>query len=81
VIEVSLRLFQALELLALQWRLLCMGHTRFHFSFSIWIAHFARQRRHAVVRQNVAVQGIQARIVEVRGQHTFAEVIQNYDPW
>src|SRR5580700_6448756 len=27
VIEVRLRLFQALELLALQWRLLRMGHT------------------------------------------------------
>src|ERR1700683_2167661 len=36
VIEIRLRLFQALELLALQWCLLRMGHTRFHFSFSVW---------------------------------------------
>ena len=65
VVQIRLRLFQALELLALQWRLLRMVDATFDFSFSIWIAHFARQRRHAVVRQNVAIQGIQARIVEV----------------
>jgi hypothetical protein len=35
-------------------------------AFAIRISHFARQCRHAVVRQNVAIQGIQARIVEVR---------------
>jgi len=34
VIQVCLRLFQALELLALQRRLLCMGYARFHFSFA-----------------------------------------------
>src|SRR6202044_3921166 len=78
VIEVSLRLFQALELLALQWRLLRMGHTRFHFSFSIWIAHLAWQGRHSVVRQNVPIQGIQARIVEVWRQHALAKVVQNH---
>ena len=55
--------------------------TRFDFSFSIWIAHLARQCRHAVVRQNVAIQGIQARIVKVRRQHAFAKVVQDHDPW
>jgi hypothetical protein len=77
---VRLRLFKALELLALQWRLLRMGYARFHFSFPIRIAHFARQCRHAVVRQNVAIQGIQARIVEVWRQHALAKVVQDYDP-
>ena len=50
------------------------------FSFSIRIAHFARKCRNAVVRQNVAIQGIQARIVEVRRQHSLAKIVQDHDP-
>ena len=50
------------------------------FSLSIRIAHLARQRCHAVMRQNVAIQGIHARIVEVRRHHALAKIIQNHDP-
>jgi hypothetical protein len=59
---------------------ICAWLTPFDFSFSIWIAHLARQCRHAVVRQNIAIQGIQARIVEVRRQHALAKVVQDHDP-
>jgi len=30
--------------------------------------------------QDVAMQGIQGRIVDVGGQHAFSQVVQNYDP-
>ncbi len=49
------------------------------FSLSIRIAHLARKRRHTVVRQDIAIQGIQARIVEVRRQHALAKVVQHDD--
>jgi hypothetical protein len=32
------------------------------------------------MRQNVAIQGIQARIVEVRRQHALAKVVEDHDP-
>jgi hypothetical protein len=32
------------------------------------------------VRQNIAIQGIQARIPDVRRQHALAKIVQNYDP-
>src|SRR6266700_1651659 len=80
VVQIRLRLFQALELLALQRRHLRMVDATLDFSFSIWIAHFARQRCHAVMCQNIAVQGVDSRIVEVWGQHALAKVIENHDP-
>jgi hypothetical protein len=39
VIQICLRLFQALEPFAFQWPFLCMGDTAFDFSLSIWIPH------------------------------------------
>jgi hypothetical protein len=65
VIKVRLRLFKALELLALQWRLLRMTNAAFDLAFPIRIAHSARQCRHTVVGQHVAIQGIQTWIVDV----------------
>src|SRR5271155_948033 len=80
VVQIRLRLFQALELLALQRRHLRMVDAALNFSFSIRIAHFARQRCHTVVSQNIAVERIYARIVEVWRQHALTQVVQNYNP-
>ena len=55
VIQIRLCFFQALELLALQRRLLRMGHTGLNLTLSIWIPHFARQCRYPVVRQDIAI--------------------------
>src|SRR6266567_1550426 len=80
VIQIRLRFFQALELLALQWRFLGMGYAGLNLTLSIWIPHFARQCRYTVVRQDIAIQRIQAWIVDVRRQHALAKVVQNCDP-
>jgi hypothetical protein len=64
VVQIRLRLFQALESLALQRCILRMADARLDLTFSIRVAHFARQRRHPVVRQHVAIQGIQTGIVD-----------------
>src|SRR5271163_4217064 len=55
VVQICLCLFQALELLALQRRLLRMPDAGFNLALAIRIAHLARQCRYAVVRQNVAI--------------------------
>ncbi len=44
VIQVRLRLFQALELLALQWRLLRMGYAGFYLAFAIRISPLSSDR-------------------------------------
>ena len=78
VIQVGLRLFQALEALALQRRLFGMANAGFDFTFSIWILS-ARQGDHAVVCQNIAIQWIQTGIVDVGDQNTFFQIVQNHD--
>ena len=51
----------------------------FDFTLAIWISDPAGQGDHAVVRQNIAIQWIQAGIVDVGDQHPFAKIIQNHD--
>ena len=65
VVQIRLRIFQTLELLALQRRHLSMVYATLDFPLSIRITHLARKCGHAIVGQNVAIQGIQARVVDV----------------
>jgi len=58
VIEIRLCLFQSLEALAFQRRLLRMSNAGFDFPFSIRITHLAGQRSHSVVRQYVAIERV-----------------------
>ena len=44
------------------------------------MAHAARQRHRAVVRQHVAVQGIERRIVDVGGEDALLQVVQHHHP-
>ena len=80
VVKVGLRLFQALELLALQRRLLRMANAGFNLALAIRIAHLAGKRRHSVVRQNIAIQRIQARIIDVGRHYAFTKIVQNRNP-
>ena len=56
------------------------GRHRFRLSLFDLDPAPAGQRRHAVVRQNIAIERIQARIVDVGRQHAFAKIIQNHHP-
>ena len=80
VVQISLRLFQALESLALQRRHLRMVDATLDFSFSIGIPHLAWKRGHTIVRQNVAIEWVQSGIVYVGRQHAFAQIIQHHQP-
>ena len=57
-----------------------MADARFHLPFSIRIADAARHRDRAVVRQHVPVQRIERGIVDVRGEHALAQVVEDHDP-
>jgi hypothetical protein len=63
VIEVGLRRFQRLEAQPLERHALGVAHGGFHLALAIGIADAARQRRDAVVRQHVAIQRIERRVV------------------
>ena len=77
--RVRLRRLEGLEAKALEWGLLCVADPGFDFPFAIRIAHATRQRDDAVVREDVAVERVQRRIVDVRGDDAFAQVVEHDD--
>jgi hypothetical protein len=74
-----LSFFQTFEAQPLQWRLLGMGNARFHFALAIWILHAARQSDSSTVLQQIAVQRIDRGVVDIRREHTFAQIVQHHD--
>jgi hypothetical protein len=79
-IEIRLRLIQALEALAVERRLLRVTDARFDLALAIGIADAARQADHAVVREDVAIQRIQRRLVDIRRQDAFFQIIEDDRP-
>jgi hypothetical protein len=53
----------------------------FDFSLAIGIADPARQGDDAVMREDVAIQRIERRIVDVRREHTLAQVVEDDDAY
>src|SRR5436190_2169685 len=77
VIEVGLGVLQALEAQALERRALRVADPRLDFPFAIRIADPTGERRDAVVREHVAVEGIERRVVDVGREDAFAEVVED----
>jgi hypothetical protein len=77
-VEVGLSLLEALEAKTSQLALRVV-HARLDLPLAIGVAHTAGQRRHAVVREHVAVQRVQRRLVDVGLEHALFEIIQNCD--
>lgn len=77
-IQIRLRRLDRLEAQPLQRCLLRVTDAGFDFPFAIGIADAARQRDDAVVRQDVAIEGIECRVVDIRREHAFAQVVE-YD--
>ena len=79
LIEIRLRGLEALEALPLQRRLLRMPHPGFDLALAIGIADATRQRDDAVVRQDIAIERIERRIVDVGREHALAEIVEDDD--
>jgi hypothetical protein len=78
VIEVGLGLFQALEALPLERSFLRVSDAGFDFTFAIRVSDSARHSHHAVVRQHVAVERIDRRIVDVGCEDALAQVVEHH---
>ena len=74
-----MRLVERLEAQAFERRLLRVADAGFDFPFAIGIADAARQGDHAVMGEHVAIERIQRRVVDVRREHAFAQVIEDDD--
>ena len=60
-------------------RLLLVSDARFHLAFAVGIAHSARERDHAVVREHVAVERIECELVDLRREHALLEIVEDDD--
>ena len=76
-----MRLRKTLEALPMERRLLRVADARFDLSLPIGIADATRQADHAVVREHVAIQRIERRLVDVGREHALFEVIEDDGPW
>src|SRR6476661_8726495 len=78
-IEIGLRGLDRLEALALQRRLLRGPHSALDFAFSIRIADAAWQRDDTVMAQQVAIERIECRVVDVGREDALFQVIEDDD--
>jgi hypothetical protein len=58
-----------------------MADTRFHLPLAIGMAHPAWDRDHAVVAEDVTVERVQRRVVDVRLHHALGQVVEHNDAW
>ncbi len=79
-IEIRLRLGQALEALPVEGRLLRVADAGFDLALAIGIADATRQADHAVVREHIAIQRIERRLVDVGREHALFEIIEDDRP-
>ena len=65
--------------MAVERRLLRVPNARFDFALAIGIADATRERDDTVMRQQITIEGIERRVVDVRGEHALFEVIEDDD--
>ena len=78
-IQIGLGGLEGLEAQALQRRPLRVADAGFDFAFPIGVADATRQRDGAVVREHVAIERIERRVVDVGREHALFEVIEHDD--
>jgi len=52
---------------------------RFDFALSIWILNATGHGHGTVVREHIAIEGIERGIVNVGGQHTLTQIVEHHD--
>ncbi len=56
-----------------------MANAGFDFAFAVGILNAARHGHRAVVREYVAIEGIESRIVNVGDEHALAQIVEHDD--
>src|SRR5882724_10070529 len=79
-IEIGLTLVDVLKTLALQRCPLRVAHAGLDLALAVGVAHAARQRNDAIVRQHVAIERIDCRVVCIRTNHSLAQVVEHDHP-
>jgi len=77
-IQVRMGSFQALEAQPFERSSLGVTDAGLDFAFEIGILHSARHSYCAVMRQHVAIEGIEDGIVKVGNEHALAQVVQHH---
>src|SRR2546427_8513442 len=75
-VEIRLRLFETLEAQPLERRALGVADRRLDFPLPIRGADTTGQRDDAVVREHIAVERVEGRIVDVGREHAFLEIVE-----
>ena len=78
-IQISLRVFQALEALPFERCPFCVADAGFDFAFAIRVLHSAWKRGDAVVLQHVTVQRIERGLVNIGREHALAQRLTHFD--
>jgi hypothetical protein len=78
-IQIRLGRVEGLETETFQRRLLGVADAGFDFPFAIGIADPAREGDHPVMREHIAIERIQRRVVDVRGEDPFFQIVEDDD--
>ena len=78
-VQIRLGFVEALEAQAAQWRFLRVADAGLDLALAVWVADAARQGDGAVVGQHVAVERIERRVVDARGEDALFEVVEHDD--
>ena len=78
-IQVRLRRGERLEAQPFERCFLCVADAGFDFAFPIGIADAARKRDDAIMREHIAVERIERRVVDVRREDALAQVVEDND--
>jgi len=79
VIEISLRFIQTLEAETFQRRSLSVAYTRLNLAFAIRISDSTGHGHRPVVCEQVSIKRIESRIIDVRSEDSFAQVVEHDD--
>ena len=77
-VEIGLGFCEAFETQAFQRSVLGVADAALDLAFSIWISHPAGQGHRAVMGQQVAVQRVERRIIDIGPEDALAEVVEDH---
>src|SRR6266705_2021473 len=78
-IQIRLRFLETLKAHPFEGRFLGVADPGLDFSFSIWISDPASERHRAIMGENISIEGVESRSVDVGHQHALFQVVEDYN--